>query len=209
MTRSPRGDTVGTMKRQTPAAARNRQPILDVLRPRLPVRGLVLEVASGSGEHVVHFAAALPNLVFQPSDPSADARASIDDWVRTEGLGNVRAAVALDAALDVWPIEHADAVLCCNMIHIAPWEAAVGLIAGASGVLADGGTLYLYGPYRRGGRHTAPSNEAFDRDLRQRNPVWGVRDLEAVSALAAAEGFGPPEIIDMPANNLSLVFKRL
>ena len=196
------------MRRQAPAAARNRQPILDVLRPRLPAEGLVLEIASGSGEHIVHFAEALPGLVFQPSDPSAEARASIDDWVQTTGLGNVRAALALDAAGDVWPIEQANAVLCCNMIHIAPWEAAVGLISGAAAVLADGGTLYLYGPYRRGGRHTAPSNEAFDRDLRQRNPTWGVRDLEAVAALAEARGFGSPEIIDMPANNLSLVFKR-
>jgi len=197
------------MKRHAPATARNRQPILDVLRPRLPAHGIVLEIASGSGEHIVHFAEALPDLVFQPSDPSAEARASIGDWVQSEGLGNVRAALALDAALESWPIERADAVLCCNMIHIAPWEAAVGLIAGAAGVLADGGTLYLYGPYRREGRHTAPSNEAFDRDLRQRNQAWGVRDLEAVASLAAAEGFGPPEIIDMPANNLSLVFKRL
>jgi SAM-dependent methyltransferase len=196
------------MKRHAPATARNRQPILDVLRPRLPAQGIVLEIASGSGEHIVHFAEALPDLVFQPSDLSAEARASIDDWVQAEGLGNVRPAMALDATLESWPIERADAVLCCNMIHIAPWEAATGLISGAAGVLADGGTLYLYGPYRRGGRHTAPSNEAFDHDLRQRNPAWGVRDLEAVSALAAAQGFGPPEIIDMPANNLSLVFKR-
>ncbi|MDP1961063.1 MAG: DUF938 domain-containing protein [Reyranella sp.] len=196
------------MKRHAPATARNRQPILDVLRPRLPAQGLVLEIASGSGEHIVHFAEALPGLVFQPSDPSADARASIDDWVLTQGLGNVRAALALDAAGDVWPIERADAVLCCNMIHIAPWEAAVGLIAGAAHVLPPGGTLYLYGPYRRDGRHTAPSNEAFDRDLRQRDPTWGVRDLEAVASLAEDRGFGPPEVIDMPANNLSLIFKR-
>ena len=196
------------MRRQAPAAARNRQPILDVLRPRLPTDGLVLEVASGSGEHIVHFAEALPHLVFQPSDPSAEARASIDDWVQTEGLGNVRAALALDAAGDAWPIERADAVLCCNMIHIAPWEAAVGLISGAARLLAEGGTLYLYGPYRRDGRHTAPSNEAFDLDLRRHNPAWGVRDLETVTALAMAKGFGPPEIVDMPANNLSLLFKR-
>ena len=196
------------MKRHAPATARNRQPILDVLRSRLPAEGVVLEIASGSGEHIVYFAAALPGLVFQPSDPSAEARASIDDWVQTEGLGNVREALALDAAGEVWPIERADAVLCCNMIHIAPWEAAVGLISGAARLLAEGGTLYLYGPYRRDGRHTAPSNEAFDRDLRQRNPAWGVRDLETVAALAAAQGFTSPEIIDMPANNLSLLFKR-
>ena len=197
------------MRRQAPAAARNRQPILDVLRPRLPTRGLVLEIASGSGEHIVHFAEALPDLVFQPSDPSPEARASIDDWVQTLALGNVRPALALDAAGDVWPLERADAVLCCNMIHIAPWEAAVGLIAGAGHILPKDGTLYLYGPYRRGGRHTAPSNEAFDLDLRRRDAAWGVRDLEAVAALAQAQGFDLPEIIDMPANNLSLVFKRL
>ncbi len=197
------------MRRQAPAAARNRQPILDVLTPHLPTQGLVLEIASGSDEHIVHFAEALPDLVFQPSDPSPDSRASIDDWVQVLALGNVRPALALDAAGDAWPIERADAVLCCNMIHIAPWEAAVGLIAGAGRLLSSSGTLYLYGPYRRGGRHTAPSNEAFDLDLRRRNPAWGVRDLEAVASLAVAQGFGVPEIIDMPANNLSLVFKRL
>lgn len=197
------------MRLQAPAAARNRQPILDVLTPRLPAQGLVLEIASGSGEHIVHFAEALPDLVFQPSDPSPEARASIDDWVQTLALGNVRPALALDAAGDVWPLEHADAVLCCNMIHIAPWEAALGLVAGAGRIVPKGGTLYLYGPYRRGGQHTAPSNEAFDLDLRRRNPAWGVRDLEAVTTLAQAQGFGLPEIIDMPANNLSLVFKRL
>jgi hypothetical protein len=197
------------MRLQAPAAARNRQPILDVLIPRLPAQGLVLEIASGSGEHIVHFAEALPDLVFQPSDPSPEARASIDDWIQTLALGNVRPALALDAAGDVWPLERADAVLCCNMIHIAPWEAALGLVAGAGRIAPKGGTLYLYGPYRRGGRHTAPSNEAFDLDLRRRDPAWGVRDLEAVTALAQAQGFGLPEIIDMPANNLSLVFKRL
>ncbi len=196
------------MRHHAPAAARNRQPILDVLRPHLPETGLVLEVASGSGEHVAHFAAALPGLTFQPSDPSADARASIDDWAATTGLANIRPALALDAEAPAWPIERADAVLCCNMIHIAPWSAAVGLIAGAGRLLPAGGTLYLYGPYRRDGRHTAPSNEAFDRDLRERNSSWGVRDLETVTELAGEHGFAPPEIIDMPANNLSLVFRR-
>ena len=196
------------MKRHAPATARNRQPILEVLRPRLPDDGLVLEVASGSGEHVAYFAAALPHLIFQPSDPNANARASIDDWAATSGLANIRPAVALDAEAEAWPIERAAAVLCCNMIHIAPWSAAVGLIAGAARVLRPDGPLYLYGPYRRAGRHTAPSNDAFDRDLRERNPAWGVRDLEAVAELAAAHGFEAPEIIDMPANNLSLVFRR-
>lgn len=196
------------MKREAPAAARNRQPILDVLQPRLPAKGLVLEIASGTGEHVVHYAAARPDLTFQPSDPDASARASIDDWVRTLGLGNVRPALEIDVTWATWPVERADAVLCCNMIHIAPWEAAVGLVSGAAQLLPAGGLLFTYGPYRRGGRHTAPSNEAFDADLKRRNPAWGVRDLEAVTELAREQGFSAPEIVEMPANNLSLLFKR-
>ena len=135
------------MKRHAPATARNRQPILDVLQQRLPSEGLVLEVASGSGEHAVHFAAALPQLVFQPSDPDDEALASIDAWAETSGLVNIRPAMALDAEAPAWPVEHADAVLCCNMIHIAPWTAAVGLVAGAARILPDHGLLYLYGPY--------------------------------------------------------------
>jgi SAM-dependent methyltransferase len=196
------------MKRHAPATARNRGPILDVLRPRLPADGLVLEVASGSGEHAVHFAAALPQLVFQPSDPDEEALASIDAWAATSALANIRPAVALDATLPSWPVGQAAAVLCCNMIHIAPWSAAVGLVAGAARVLPDHGLLYLYGPYRRDGGHTASSNEAFDRDLRRRNPAWGIRDLEAVTELAEAHGFASPEVIDMPANNLSVIFRR-
>lgn len=196
------------MKREAPAAARNRQPILEVLHPRLPARGLVLEVASGTGEHAVHFAAALPGLDFQPSDPDADARASIDAWRADSGLPNLRPALALDAAAPAWPTAAADAVLCCNMIHISPWASAVGLVGGAGRILPAGGLLYLYGPYRREGRHTAPSNEAFDADLKRRNPAWGVRDLEAVAALAAAAGFAGPEVVQMPANNLSVVFRK-
>jgi SAM-dependent methyltransferase len=192
------------MRRQAPAAARNRDPILDVLRPHLPALGLVLEVASGSGEHTAHFAEALPHLTFQPSDPDADARASIDAW--TEGLANVRPAVMLDAGAATWPIEQADAIVCINMIHIAPWDAAVGLIRGAARRLPAGGTLFLYGPYIRPGVTTAPGNSAFDRDLRARNPAWGLRDLDAVATLATQHGFLPPQIVEMPANNLSLVF---
>ncbi len=197
------------MRREAPAAARNRQPILDVLRDHLPADGVVLEVASGSGEHIVHFAEALPALEFQPSDPSDRARASIDDWVRTLGLANVRPALALDAEQDSWPVARADAVLCSNMVHIAHWQATVGLLAGAGRLLPAGGLLYLYGPYRRSGHHTAPSNAAFDRDLRERNPAWGVRDLEEVASLAGESGFGPPAIVEMPANNLSLLFRRV
>ena len=197
------------MKREAPAATRNRQPILDVLQPRLPQKGLVLEIASGTGEHVVHYAAARPGLVFQPSDPDAGARASVDDWVRTLGLDNVRPALEIDVTKATWPVERADAVLCCNMIHIAPWEAALGLVSGAARLLPPGGLFFLYGPYRRGGRHTAASNEAFDSDLRRRNPAWGVRDLEAVTEFAGLQGFSIPEIVEMPANNLSLLFNRL
>jgi SAM-dependent methyltransferase len=196
-------------RRFAPAAARNRDPILAALRPRLPGAGLVLEVASGSGEHAIHLAAALPALTFQPSDPDPGARASIDAWAAKAGLANIRPALALDAAAADWPAAAADAVVCINMIHIAPWAACEGLVRGAARLLPAGGPLILYGPYRRGGRHTAPSNAAFDADLRARDPAWGVRDLEAVAALAAGQGFGPPEAVEMPANNLTVIFRRL
>jgi hypothetical protein len=196
------------VRREAPAAARNRQPILEVLRPHLPATGLVLEIASGTGEHTMHFAAALPSLTFQPSDPGDEARASIDDWTRTLSLGNVRPALALDASVAAWPITHADAVLCSNMIHISPWAATKGLIAGAARLLPPGGLLYLYGPYLRAGVPTAPSNVDFDVDLRRRNPAWGIRSLEEVAALAQAKGFGMPTIVEMPANNLSVLFRR-
>jgi SAM-dependent methyltransferase len=191
-----------------PAAARNRQPILDVLMAHLPSRGLVLEIASGTGEHVVHFAQACPALTFQPSDPDPSHRGSIDAWTAALGLANVRSAIGLDTTAEAWPVEAVDALVCINMIHIAPWVAAEGLVRGAGRVLPPGGLLYLYGPYKRGGQHTAPSNVAFDAGLRVQNPAWGVRDLEAVAALAAARGFGEPHIVEMPANNLSLVFTK-
>lgn len=196
----------GTVRRQAPAAARNRGPILAVLRDWLPAEGLVLEVASGSGEHAVHFAEALPGLLFQPSDPDAGALASIDAWA--EGVANIRGAVRLDAASADWPVGAVDAVVCINMIHIAPWAAAEGLVRGAAARLRSGGPLVLYGPYRVGGAHTAPSNAAFDADLRARDPAWGVRDLEAVAALGSDAGFGAPEVRAMPANNLMLRFRR-
>ena len=196
------------MRRVAPAAARNRQPILDVLAPHLPAQGLVLEIASGSGEHIVHFAAALPQLTFQPSDPDETARASIDDWAKTEALANVRPALALDASAEAWPVDKADVVICINMIHISPWESAIGLMRGAAKLLPVGALLFLYGPYHRGGAPTSPSNADFDRDLRRRNPAWGIRDLEAVIALARENGFGTPHVVAMPANNLSLIFRR-
>ncbi|WP_395677007.1 DUF938 domain-containing protein [Inquilinus sp.] len=195
-------------RQQAPAAARNRDPILAVLRGVLPQAGTVLEIASGSGEHIMHFAAAMPGLVFQPSDPNPEARSSIAAWAADSGLANLRPPLALDAAAPPWPVTTVDAILCINMIHISPWAATEGLVRGAAVLLPPGGPLYLYGPYRRAGVATAPSNEAFDRDLRGRNPAWGLRDLEAVAALAAAAGFSGPAVTEMPANNLSVVFRR-
>lgn len=195
--------------RTAPAAARNREPILAVLREVLPPTGLVLEIASGSGEHAMWFAEALPAIEWQPSDGDEGARASIAAWRAQAKLPNLREPIALDAAAPAtWPITRADAVVCINMIHIAPWAAAEGLFSGASRVLPAGGVLFLYGPYREGGRHTAPSNEAFDADLRRLNPEWGVRDLDDVTALAARHGFTLAKRVAMPANNLSVVFVR-
>lgn len=188
-----------------PAAARNRDPILTVLRRVLPESGLVLEVASGSGEHCAHFAAALPGLLFQPSDPSAEALASCDAWCA--GLPNVRPALALDAAAEGWPVDRADAVLNINMVHISPWAATLGLLRGAARLLPTGAKLVLYGPWIRPGVETAPSNLQFDASLRARNPEWGLRRLEDFSAVAAA-AFDAPEVIEMPANNVMLVLRR-
>lgn len=189
----------------SPAAERNRGPILDALRPHLPATGLVLEVASGTGEHAAHLAAALPGLMFQPSDPRPEARASIDDWCAL--FPNVRPAMALDAVAE-WPVDAADAVLCANMIHIAPWSAAEGLVANAARVLAPGGVLILYGPFLQAGVATAPGNVAFDADLRLRDAAWGIRALDDVAQLAVNRGFGPPAVTPMNANNLLVVFRR-
>lgn len=192
-----------------PAAARNKGAIQAVLRDHLPKRGLVLEIASGTGEHVAHIAASSgPGLIFQPSDPDPHACESIDCWAGALGLTNVRPAIAIDAVSLDWPVATADAVLCINMIHIAPWVATNGLLRGAARLLPAGGLFYLYGPFRRDGRHTASSNADFDAGLRMQDCEWGVRDLEAVVEVAAANGFAPPQIEQMPANNLSLIFRK-
>lgn len=188
------------MKREAPAAARNRGPIAAVLDRWLPPRGTVLEVASGTGEHAVFLAARFPRLAWQPSDPDAESRGSIAAWAADAALPNLRPPVALDAARDAFPPH--DVLLCINMIHIARWAACEGLVAKA------GPCLILYGPFRRDGLPTAPSNEEFDAALRAQNPEWGLRRLEAVAALATAAGFGPPEVAEMPANNLMLRFLR-
>lgn len=195
-------------RRHAPATARNRDPILDVLRAVLPPSGLVLEVASGTGEHAVYFARNLPALQWQPSDPSPDALASIGAWRDTEGLGNLAAPVLLDAGAEDWPLAHADAVVCINMIHISPWEAAEGLMRGAARLLGPGAPLVLYGPFLRQGSEIEPSNAAFDADLRRRDPRWGLRSIEDVTALAAAEGLALERVVEMPANNLTVVFRR-
>ena len=198
MTRDPR--------QVAPATERNRGPILDVLRRVLPAQGLVLEVASGTGEHVAHFARALPGLTFQPTEYEAARRASVDAW--TAGLPNVRSAVALDATSPVWPVAAAAAVFCANMIHIAPWSACAGLMTGAGRVLTPGGLLVVYGPFLRAGVPTAAGNLAFDAALRARDANWGVRDLEDVVALAARHRLRLDEVVEMPANNLMVVFRR-
>lgn len=195
------------MKRHAPAAERNRDPIAAVLREVLPARGLVLEVASGTGEHALHFARLFPHLTWQPSDPDPDALNSIEAWIADANLPNLREPFELDAA-GTWPIARADAVLCVNMVHISPWVATLGLMAGAGRILPPRGPLILYGPYRRGDRPTAPSNEAFDESLKSRNPDWGLRDLDAVVAAAEREQLGLDRVVDMPANNLSAVFRR-
>ncbi|WP_322104541.1 DUF938 domain-containing protein [Paraburkholderia sp. J41] len=191
-----------------PAAERNAAPILDVLREALPASGTVLEIASGTGQHAVHFAAALPGIDWQPSDADARARESISAWRAHAALPNLREPLALDVRSQPWPVGALDAVVCINMIHIAPWEAAVALMQGAGAHVAQGGALVLYGPYRRDGAHTAPSNAAFDADLRARDASWGVRDMEAVEALAAAQGFACESRVAMPANNFMLVFRK-
>ena len=197
----------------SPSAERNREPIAAVLRRCLPAAGAVLEIASGTGEHVAWFAAQFPGLVFQPSDPGHTQRASIAAWIAAAGVPNIRPPIALDVASPNWernpdiPSPLA-AILCINMIHISPWAATLGLMRGAGRLLADGGVLYLYGAYKRGGRHTAPSNAAFDASLRAQHPDWGVRDIEMVTAEADRAGFALEEVVEMPANNLSVIFRR-
>lgn len=190
-----------------PAAERNKEPILAVLRRVLPETGLVLEIASGTGQHIVHFARALPRLNWQPSDPDPEMHRSIKSWIVRTGIQNVWDPLSLEVCSGAWP-SHADAVLCINMIHIAPCIATLGLMSGASRLLRKEGLLYLYGPYRRQSHHTSASNEAFDRDLRLRNFEWGVRDLESVAEVAATYGLALEEIVEMPANNLSVIFRR-
>jgi hypothetical protein len=218
-------------RRSAPAAMRNRGPIAAVLADWTPDRGIVLEIASGTGEHAVHFAKAFPNLEWQPSDIHPDALSSIRAWREAAGLPNLREPVAVDAASPEWPIDRADAVLSINMdsdscdhpkgadkggfdvvlnlnmVHISPWSAALGLLDGAARVLNRGGALILYGPWLQAGVEPAPSNLAFDQQLRERDPAWGLRPVEDFEAAASQRGFTLEQTRAMPANNLMLLFK--
>jgi SAM-dependent methyltransferase len=201
-------DFPSTSLQSAPATLRNREPILRVLRPELPDQGLILEIASGTGEHVTWFAKALPSLQWQPSDPDPASRDSITAWTATRDVANVRTPLDIDVRVRPWPITGIAAILCINMVHISPWPATEALMAEASRLLPPNGLLYLYGPYLRPGMATAPSNIAFDGDLRQRNPEWGLRNLRAVEKLAAACRLTMQEVVPMPANNLSIILRR-
>jgi hypothetical protein len=196
-------------RRSAPHVARNAEPIMEVLRGILPARGLMLEIASGSGEHGLHFARAFPDLRWQPSDPEPAALRSIEAWRAESGLPNLLPPLVLDARAAGWPVVEAEAILCINMVHISPWAATLGLLDGATRVLGGGAPLVLYGPYRRRDVPLAPSNEAFDASLRGRNATWGLRQLEDVVDEAAARGLRFAERVDMPANNLTVVFHKV
>jgi cyclopropane fatty-acyl-phospholipid synthase-like methyltransferase len=197
--------------RASPSTARNREPILTVLQRVLPPQARVLELASGAGEHAVFVASAMPEITWQPSDPDAEARASIAEWIKAEALTNVLFPVEIDVRSDDWGVEDEapfDALVAINMIHISPWEATLALTRGAGRLLREGGVLFTYGPYKRDGAHTAQSNEAFDESLRARDSRWGVRDVADVESAARENGLQLREIVEMPANNLSLVFEK-
>ena len=201
------GDLGAGVRRQAPAAARNVGPIGDVLADWLPGSGTVLEIASGTGEHALAFARRFPNLDWQPSDPDPEALASIEAW-RAEGPPNLRAPVRIDTRSDEWPVERADAILCVNMVHISPWESAIGLLDGAQRILRPAGSLILYGPWIEAEVETAPSNIAFDQSLRSRNAEWGLRQVEDFAVEAAARGLVLAGRQAMPSNNIMLRFDR-
>ena len=195
------------LRRSAPAALRNREPIAEVLREWLPDRGLVLEIASGTGEHVVYFAEHFPQLEWQPTDIHPEALSSIASWRDAVGLSNVREPIVLNAASASWPIEQADAVLSINMVHISPWDSALGLLDGSGRLLRGGGPLILYGPWLKADIPTAASNLAFDADLKARDPAWGLRSVEAFAAEAEERGFTLEQTRVMPANNLMLLLR--
>ena len=195
----------------SPSAARNLAPILEVFKRVLPAHSAVLEIGCGTGEHAVHFAGAMPNLTWRPSDPDSDARASTASWIKFTGLSNVLPPVDIDVCAKAWGAEQTapfDAIVSLNMVHISPWAASLALFAGARRLLRGGGLLFLYGPFMRDGVHTAPSNAAFDASLKARNPSWGLRDIADLERVGESSGLSLHETIEMPANNMSLVFSN-
>lgn len=198
----------GMTKAFAPAAERNQQPILDVLRRTLPLEGLVLEIASGTGQHACFFSKRLTKIRWQPSDASPEALDSIAARVREAGRDNLLPPLELDVRATPWPLADADAIVCINMIHIAPWEATVALFEGASRILEEAQSLITYGPYRLHGTHTSQSNAAFDQSLRARNAEWGVRDIDDLQALGEETGFALGERVAMPVNNMTLIWTR-
>ncbi len=197
-------------RRHAPATERNREPILAVLKTLITGPATILEIASGTGQHAVWFAGKLPDVTWIPSDADEEMRASVAAWARREKVRNIALPPrVIDARARRWNMEAVDGVYCANMIHISPYSACEGLIKGASDCVKPGGFLMLYGPYKVEGEHTAPSNARFDETLRSQNADWGIRDLEAVTALAEAAGFEPEEPVEMPANNLSVIFRKL
>ncbi|MBL4800625.1 MAG: DUF938 domain-containing protein [Emcibacter sp.] len=201
-------------KKYAPATDRNREAILKVLKGCLPDHGTILEIASGTGQHAIYFVEQLPNHYWQPSDPDLNCRNSISAWWWETQLNNILPPMDINTQADNWPIENSTpplpvtSMVCINMIHISPWASTVGLMKGAARILPKYGVLYLYGPYKIDGKHTAPSNELFDISLHSRNSEWGVRDLNDVKELAKDHGFGFVKTVEMPANNLSVIFKK-
>jgi cyclopropane fatty-acyl-phospholipid synthase-like methyltransferase len=196
----------------SPAAARNSAPILAVLERVLPANGVVLEIGCGTGEHAVYFGGAMPNLTWLPSDPDSDSRASTTSWIKFTGLSNVLPPLDIDVCATSWGVEQTapfDAIVSLNMVHIAPWAASLGLFAGAGRFLRAGGLLFLYGPFMRDGAHNAPSNADFDASLKARNPSWGLRDIADLERVGESSGLSLRETIEMPANNMSLVFSSV
>lgn len=196
------------LKLSWPAPDRNKEPILEVLERHLPQSGLVLEIASGSGQHAVHFAPNFPGVVWQPSDPELEHRQSITAWREHANIANMSDPLDLDTTHDAWQVEEAAAIICINMIHISPWQSSQGLFRGAADLLPPSAPVILYGPFMIEGRHTSASNAQFSENLQRRDPEWGVRDLADVTSLARENGFDFDEKIEMPANNLSVIFRK-
>lgn len=197
-----------TAGRHAPATLRNRDAIVDILRDVLPDSGTILEIASGTGEHAVYFGQKFPHLTFQPSDPDLENHRSISAWAEREGMTNLLPPLALDALAAKWDVSSPVAILCINMVHIAPWEASIGLFEKASALLGQGAPLYLYGPYFQADVTPAEGNLAFERSLKSRNLQWGIRDVADMDALAEKTGFARESLVAMPANNISLIYRR-